>query len=557
MNTPSLVQVLVFLVLLVACVPLLGGYMARVFTAERTVLTPWLAPLERGIYRLAGCNPQEEMTWTAYLWALVAFHVVGFLAVLGLQLAQGALGLNPQHWPGVPFALALNTAVSFLTNTNWQAYAGESTLSTLTQMLGLTVHNFVSAASGIAVLLAVIRGLVRRSGTTVGNAWADLVRSTLYVLLPLSLVLAVLLISQGVVQTGAPYAEATTLEGAMQLLPLGPAASQIAIKQLGTNGGGFYGVNSAHPYENPTAFSNLLELLALLVIPAALCYTYGVMVGARRQGWVIFGAMLALYLAGLALALTAEGQFAGAMEGKEVRFGVANSVLFAHATTATSCGAVNAMHDSMAPLTGLVLMFNLMLGEVVFGGVGCGLYGMLLFVVLTVFMAGLMVGRTPEYLGKKIEQREVLLAMVAVLVPSAALLVPAAIAAVTPAGLDSLNNGGPHGLSEILYAFASMAGNNGSAFAGLNANTPFYNYVGALVMLVGRCVVMLPALALAGGLVSKKVAPPSAGTFPTDGVLFGVLLVAVVLIVGLLTHIPALTLGPLVEHLLLQQGRFF
>jgi K+-transporting ATPase ATPase A chain len=478
-------------------------------------------------------------------------------------LVQGTLPLNPQKLSNVPFALALNTAVSFVTNTNWQAYSGEAVMSYLTQMLGLTVQNFLSAATGIAVLLVLTRGLARRSAATVGNFWADVVRSTLYILLPLSFLLAVVLVSQGVVQTFAAYPQAVSLEGKAHEIPLGPAASQIAIKQLGTNGGGFFGVNSAHPFENPTLLSNFLQMLALLLIPAALTNTYGRLVGSQRQGWVIFAAMMLLFVAGLGGALWAEQQpnpaLAGLpnLEGKETRFGIMNSVIWATATTAASNGAVNAMHDSFSPLGGLVAMFNLMLGEVVFGGVGAGLYGMLMCVVLTVFLAGLMVGRTPEYLGKRIEAREVTLAMIAVLAPCGVVLFLSALACLTPAALTSLNNAGPHGLSEILYAFASMANNNGSAFAGLNANTPFYNLLGALAMFVGRFVVILPVLAIAGSLATKKFSPPSPGTFPTDGGLFVLLLCGVVLIVAGLTFFPALTLGPLVEQLLMQQGRVF
>ncbi|OGV71559.1 MAG: potassium-transporting ATPase subunit KdpA [Lentisphaerae bacterium RIFOXYB12_FULL_65_16] len=557
MTTLDTVQVLLYLGLLIACTPWLGGYMARVFTGERAGLTGWLAPVERCIYRLAGCDPQVEMRWTTYAGALLAFNLFGLLALLGLQLLQGVLPLNPQHLPGVPFGLALNTAISFTTNTNWQAYSGEATLSYLTQMLGLTVQNFVSAATGIAVLLALTRGLTRRSGTTLGNFWADLVRATLYILLPLSSGLALVLVAQGVVQTLAPYIMVHTVEGGQQLIPLGPAASQVAIKQLGTNGGGFFGVNSAHPFENPTPLTNFLEMFAILLIPAALTYTYGRMVGSRRQGWAIFAAMLILFLSGFAVALTAETGHTGNMEGKETRFGIVNSVLWATATTAASNGSVNAMHDSLSPGAGLVALGNMLLGEVVFGGVGAGLYGMLMFMLLTVFMAGLMVGRTPEYLGKKVEAREVTLAMVAVLAPCATVLVFAALAVLTPAGLASISNPGPHGLSQVLYAFASTANNNGSAFAGLNANTGFYNYLGGIAMLIGRFAAIVPALAIAGSMAGKKTAPPSPGTFPTDGALFVVLLIGVVLLVGALTFLPVLTLGPVLEHLLLQQGRVF
>ena len=563
MNERAWLQVILYVALLVATTPVLGGIMAKVFGGERTFLTPLLAPVERWIYRLAGCDAKAEMRWTTYAVALLLFNLAGFVVVLLLQLAQSRLPLNPQGLPNVPLPLALNTAVSFVTNTNWQAYSGEATLGYLVQALGLTVQNFVSAATGLAVLLALTRGLARRSGTTVGNFWTDLVRSTLYVLVPLSLVFALVLVSQGVVQTFVPYLGVTSLEGGAHQIPLGPAASQIAIKQLGTNGGGFFGLNSAHPFENPTPLTNFLQMLAILLIPCALCDTFGRMVGSRRQGWAIFAAMMILFLAGLTVAVVAERAsnpaFPGLanMEGKETRLGVVNSALWGTVTTAASNGSVNAMHDSFNPLTGLVALFNLLLGEVVFGGVGAGLYGMLMFVILTVFMAGLMVGRSPEYLGKKIEQREVFLAMLAVLTPCAVVLIFSALGCATETGRSSLNNQGPHGLSEILYAFASMTNNNGSAFAGLSANTNFYNLLGALAMLVGRFVVIIPALAIAGSLVGKKVSPASSGTFPTDGGLFVAMLVGVVVIVGALTYFPAVTLGPVVEHLLMQQGRAF
>lgn len=556
-------QIGIYLAALVLLTPALGSYMWRVFTGQRIWGTRWLESSERVIYRLAGCNSQVEMRWTTYAIALLLFNALGFVVLLGLQLCQAWLPLNPQKFSNVSLPLAFDTAVSFMTNTNWQAYSGEATLSYLVQMIGLAAQNFLSAATGIAVLLALTRGLARRSSATIGNFWADLVRSTVYVLLPLSLILALVLVSQGVVQTFSTYVNAVSLEGKAHQIPLGPAASQIAIKQLGTNGGGFFGVNSAHPFENPTPLTNFLEMLAILLIPSALTYTYGIIVGSRRQGWAIFAAMMILFLGGLAGALIAEYNHhpglpnAANLEGKETRFGIVNSVLWATATTAASNGSVNAMHDSFSPLGGLVPLFNLLLGEVVFGGVGAGLYGMLMFVILTVFMAGLMVGRTPEYLGKKIEKREVMMAMLAVLAPCAVVLLGSALASVTQAGLSSLNNQGPHGLSEILYAFASMANNNGSAFAGLNANTNFYNLFGALAMLIGRFVVIVPALAIAGSMVRKKFSPPSTGTFPTDSGLFVVMLVAVVVIVGALTFFPALTLGPIVEHLLMNQGKTF
>lgn len=563
MSAQELLSILIWLGLLIVSTPLLGGYMARVYSGQTTWLSPLLAPAERGVYRLAGADPTAEMDWRSYAWALLAFNLLGFVVLFVLQVLQGWLPLNPMHLPGVDMLLAFNTATSFVTNTNWQAYSGEITMSYFTQMLGLAVQNFVSAATGMAVLIALARGLARRSAATIGNFWVDLVRSTLYILLPLSVILALALVSQGVVQNFLPYTQVTTLTGAPQLLPQGPAASQIAIKQLGTNGGGFFNANSSHPFENPTPLSSFLESLAILLIPAALTYTYGKLVGATRQGWVIFAAMLILFLVGLGGMLAAEfganpvTGVAANLEGKEVRFGVAHSILWGAATTAASNGAVNAMHDSFSPLAGGIALLFILLGEVVFGGVGAGLYGMLMFVILTVFIAGLLVGRTPEYLGKRIEAREVKLALLTILLPSAVILLFSALAVVSDAGLVSRTNRGPHGLSELLYAFASTAGNNGSAFAGLNAGAPFYTILTSSAMWIGRFGVMLPALAIAGSMAAKRSAPPSAGALPTDGPLFTMMLVAVVLIVGALTFFPALSLGPIVEHLLMQAGRTF
>lgn len=563
MNGRDWMQLAVYFAALVVMAPLLGRYLAAVFTGEPL---RWMAPLkamEGWIYRLAGCTPEREMRWTQYAAALLWFNLLGLLLLLGLQVTQQELPLNPAKLPNVAWPLAINTAVSFITNTNWQAYSGEASLSYLTQMLGLTVQNFTSAATGMAVLLALARGVTRKSIKTVGNFWTDLVRCILYVLLPMSLLLAFVLVAQGVVQTFAPYVEVTTLEGAKQVVPLGPAASQIAIKQIGTNGGGFFGVNSAHPFENPTPLTNFLQMFGILLLPAAQVFMFGRMVGSRKHAWALFAAMLMLLVAGLGVSLYSEFQgnpdFPGIapMEGKETRFGVMNSVLWAATTTAASNGSVNAMHDSLTPLSGLTTLFNIMLGEVVFGGVGAGLYGMLAFVLLTVFMAGLMVGRSPEYLGKRIEKREVVMAMIAVLAPCAVILSLSSLALMTEAGRSGILNAGPHGLSEVLYAFSSMAGNNGSAFAGLNANTLFYNCLGAVAMLIGRYAVLLPMLAIAGSLAPKKVCPPTLGTFPTDGPLFVTLLLGVVFIVGALTFLPALTLGPVVEHLLMQQGRVF
>jgi potassium-transporting ATPase potassium-binding subunit len=560
MQQGDFIQIALFVIVLLLLTPVLGKFMARVFTGERHFLARTFGWAERSIYRLCGINSDEEMNWRKYCAVLIYFNLAGFLVVFALQLVQQLLPLNPRHLGGVPIVLAFNTAVSFMTNTNWQAYAGETTLSYLTQMLGLAVQNFLSAATGIAVLLALIRGLVRRSGQTLGNFWVDLTRSTLYVLLPLSIILAVALVGQGVVQTTAPHVTATTIEGDQQVIPLGPAASQIAIKQLGTNGGGFFNTNSTHPFENPTPLSNFLEMLSILLIPAALVYTFGIMTQRRRHAWVLFSVMMIIFLAGLAVSLGAENSMNGPsanLEGKEIRLGITNSILWETATTCASNGSVNAMHSSLAPIAGGVAMFNMMLGEIVFGGVGCGMYGMLLFVLLTVFLAGLMVGRTPEYLGKKIEAGDIQMVILAIIAPSAAILVGAGLSVVLPTVLSSLGNPGPHGLSEILYAFSSAAGNNGSAFAGLNANTTYYNLILGLVMLIGRFAVLIPTLAIAGRLVGKKIAPASAGTFSTDAPTFAVLLIGVIIIVGALTFFPALTLGPIVEHLLMQAGRTF
>jgi len=563
MSTHEIVQILLYLILIVGLTPPLGTWMAAVFSGKRQFLSPLLGWLEYLIYRLGGVDSQEEMRWSTYAKILVIFNVVGLLSLLILQLAQAHLPLNPAGQPNVGFALALNTAASFITNTNWQAYSGESSLSYLTQMLGMGVQNFFSAATGIVVLLALIRGFTRKNSGTVGNFYADLTRSTVYILLPLSIILALILISQGVVQTFSAYPHATTLEGADQVIPLGPAASQIAIKQLGTNGGGFFGVNSAHPFENPTPLSNFLEMLSILLIPSAIVYSFGLMVGDRRQGWSIYLAMMAIFLAGLAIALLAEYQHNPAqsglnlMEGKEVRVGVANSILWTGATTVTSNGSCNAMIDSLSPVAGGIALFNLLLGECVFGGIGTGLYTMLLFVIITVFLAGLMVGRTPEYLGKKIQAFEVTMAMIGVITPCACVLIFAALACALPAGRAATANAGPHGFSEILYAFASMANNNGSAFGGLSASAPLYLWTGTVAMLIGRFAVIIPVLAIAGSFAEKKITPPSPGTFPTTGSLFVILLIAVVLIVGVLTFLPALSLGPILEQFLNQSGKVF
>lgn len=563
MNARDFAQLTLFVAGLMIITPPLGNFMARVFAGERHLLSRLLGSIERGIYKLSSVDPAQEMSWKAYTMAMLTFNIVGGVVLLVLELTQQWLPLNPQHLPNVPFGLAVNTAMSFMTNTNWQAYSGESTMSYFTQMAGLAVHNFVSAATGIAIAVALVRGLVRREMESIGNFWADLTRCTLYILLPLSILIAVVLAQQGVVQSLDPYPTATTLEGAQQQIPLGPAASQVAIKQLGTNGGGFFGQNSAHPFENPTPLTNFIEVFVIFPLASALVYMFGVMARDRRQGWAIWAAMFALFIVGFATVWWAELQpnpalgLTASLEGKEQRFGVMNSALWATATTDASNGSVDSMHDSFSPVGGLVLLTNMMLGEVVFGGVGAGLYGILMFVLLTVFIAGLMVGRTPEYLGKKIEAREVTWAIIAVLAPSVMILCGCAVTTMYPAALHSLNNNGPHGLSEILYGFTSAAENNGSAFAGLNANTPWYDFMLALNMFIGRFAVIVPVLAIAGSLAGKKTSPPSSGTFPTNGPIFTVLLTSIVLIVGALTFFPVLSLGPIVEHFLMQAGRTF
>jgi potassium-transporting ATPase potassium-binding subunit len=568
---------LFFVVLFALAVPL-GAYMARVYDGRARLAERLLGPVERLFYRLAGVRSDEEMGWKTYAASVLVFNLLGALVVFALQRVQASLPLNPAGLPAVSPEVSFNTAVSFATNTNWQAYGGETTMSHLTQMLGLAVQNFVSAATGMAVLVALIRGFTRREASGLGSFWVDLTRSTLYVLLPLSFLFALVLVSQGVVQTFASSSQVELLQPRtaesgqpiVQVLALGPAASQIAIKQLGTNGGGFFNVNSAHPFENPTPLSNLLEVVAILLIPAALCFTFGALVKDRRQGWVLLAAMVAIFVpllvatthfeqAGNPL-LTREGVDAlasaaapgGNLEGKEVRFGVANSALWATVTTAASNGSVNAMHDSFTPLGGLFPMWLMQLGEIVFGGVGSGLYGMLVYAILSVFIAGLMVGRTPEYLGKKIEAYEMKMASLVILLPAAAVLVGTAIACVVPVGTASLGNPGAHGFSEILYAFSSGANNNGSAFGGLTANGEFYATAIGLCMLVGRYWVIVPALAIAGSLARKKVVPASSGTLPTHTPLFAGLLVGTIVLVGALTFIPALALGPIVEHLQLR-----
>ncbi|MDP4278059.1 MAG: potassium-transporting ATPase subunit KdpA [Bacteroidota bacterium] len=561
MNQSDLIQLGVYLVLLIGLTPLLGGYMAKVYTGEPfhgKKLGQWL---EHGIYRLCGINSKVEMNWKEYAFAVMLFNLAGLLFLFLIQIYQMSLPFNPKGITNVNWALAFNTAVSFMTNTNWQSYAGETTLSPAVQMIGLTVQNFLSAGTGMAVLLVLIRGISRKETNELGNFWADMTRSVVYILLPLSFVLAVVLVSQGVIQTLRPNLEIVTLTGAKQIIPAGAVASQEAIKQLGTNGGGFFGVNSAHPFENPTPFSNFLEMLAILLIPASLTYTFGKMTGNLRQGWILFSAMFLMFIAGLALMLYSDYSSASAlgtsalMEGKEVRFGMTNSVLWANATTCASNGSVNSMLSSFSPLAGMVAMLNMMLGEVIFGGAGSGLYGMLIFVILTVFIAGLMVGRTPEFMGKKIEAFDVEMAILAVLACNFVILVFTAISVMNPVALSSLSSSGPHGFSEILYAFTSAGANNGSAFAGLNANTTYYNVMLGIGMLIGRFGVILPVLAIAGNMAGKKRVPQSSGTLRTDTSLFVLLLIAVILIIGALTFFPALSLGPVIEHLLMLAGR--
>ncbi|MDF3983460.1 potassium-transporting ATPase subunit KdpA [Luteibacter sp. PPL201] len=572
MTANDFFQIGLFVAVLLVTVKPLGAYMALVFAETPNRVTRFGARAEGLLYRLAGVRADEDMGWKRYAIAMLAFNVAGLALVYLLQRTQQWLPLNPQHFGAVEPGLAMNTAISFASNTNWQAYGGESTMSYFTQATGLAVQNFLSAATGIAVLVALVRGFVRRGADAVGNFWVDMTRATLYVLLPLSLVVALLLVSQGVVQNVSAYLDVATVQQGTQTLPMGPAASQIAIKMLGTNGGGFFNANSAHPFENPTPFSNFIEMLSIFVIPAALCYTFGSMVGDRRQGWAILATMLLIFLPltvglvaaeqagnpalhGLAVDAQASAlQSGGNMEGKETRFGIASSGLFAAITTAASCGAVNAMHDSLTPLGGLVPMWLMQLGEVIFGGVGSGLYGMLAFAVVAVFIAGLMVGRTPEYLGKKIEAHEMKMASLAVLIPCALVVIGTAVAVMSPAGVAGVANPGAHGFSEMLYAVSSAANNNGSAFGGLSANTPFWNVLLGICMFLARFPLAIAMLAMAGSLAAKRHVPPSAGTLPTHTPLFVTLLACVVIVVGALTFLPALALGPIAEQLMSISG---
>ncbi len=560
------IQIALFVAIIIAITTPVGAVLAAIAEGRHTVLTPVLGPVERGLYRLGGIDPAREQSWIGYAVSMLAFKLAGFILLYAVLRLHGWLPFNPAGQPAVPPDLSFNTAVSFLTNTNWQSYGGETTMSYFSQMAGLTVQNFLSAAAGIAIAMAFVRGFARRSAGTIGNFWADLVRITLYVLLPFSLVIALVFVWQGVPQTLGPSIDATTLEGAGQTIALGPVASQEAIKLLGTNGGGFFNANSAHPFENPTALTNLIQLVAIFTLGAGLTAMFGRMVGDRRQGWAVFTAMGLLFLAGVAIAYWSEAQgnplltalgvdpSQGNMEGKEVRFGAALSALFATVTTDASCGAVNAMHESFLPLGGAVPLVNMMLGEIIYGGVGSGLYGFLLFAIVAVFVAGLMVGRTPEYLGKKIEAKEVKMTMLAILCLPLAMLGFTAVAVVLPGPVAAISASGPHGFTEALYAYVSGAANNGSAFAGLSANTLWWNTSLGFDMLIGRFFVIIPALAIAGSLAAKKTVPPSSGTFPTDGPLFVLLVAGVILIVGGLTFFPALALGPIVEHLAMVAG---
>ncbi len=561
------IQIILYCAIIAALAKPLGWYMTRVFNGERTFLSPILRPVEIGLYWIGGVDEKREQHWLTYTVAMLLFHVGGFLIIYGLMRLQAMLPFNPAEQSAVSQDLSFNTAISFITNTNWQNYGGESTLSYLVQMLGLTHQNFLSAATGIALAVALIRGFSRSSMRTIGNFWVDVTRCTLYVLLPICVVYALFLVSQGMPQTLGAYVDATTLEGAKQTIAVGPVASQVAIKMLGTNGGGFFNANAAHPFENPTALSNFVQMISIFALGAALTNVFGRMVGNQRQGWAILAVMGVLFISGVTVtywaeangtsALHALGLTGGNMEGKEVRFGIVASSLFAVVTTAASCGAVNAMHDSFTALGGMIPLINMQLGEIIVGGVGAGLYGMLIFIIISIFVAGLMVGRTPEYVGKKVEAREVKMAMLAILVLPLMYLGWTAVAVVYPPAVASMANAGPHGFTEVLYAYTSQTGNNGSAFAGLTGNTLFYNITGGMAMFVGRFFMIVPAMAMAGSLAGKKSIPPSAGTLPTTGGLFVGLVVGVILIIGGLTFFPALALGPIVEHLAMNANNLF
>lgn len=563
MNFIDTLQIFLFLGSILLLTPLLGNYMYLVYTNQYGWLQKVFQPIEKGTYKLMRINPETQMTTQEYILSVIWLSVVGVISLVALQLLQTFLPFAQTTVKTPSFDLAVNTAVSFITNTNWQAYSGEATYHNLVQMIGFGVQNFISAAIGISVLIALIRGITSKETSTIGNFWVDCTKSIIYVLLPLSILLSVALVSQGVLQNFDANQTITTLEGSQQTIPMGPAASQIAIKQLGTNGGGFFGVNSAHPFENPTPFSNFLQLISILLIPAALTYTYGKMMKNTKQGWVLFSTMFIVLVIGIGISLWSEYTtlplqgISQNLEGKEVRFGITNSILWSVSTTAASNGSVNAMHSSLTPVSSLVAVTNILLGEVIFGGVGSGLYGMILFVIIAVFISGLMVGRTPEYLGKKIQIFEVKMAIFAIILPSVVILIGTAISAVIPAGLSSTLHKGPHGLSEILYTFASATGNNGSAFAGLNANTPYYNYALSFAMIIGRYGVIIPILYIAGSLAKKKITPESTGTLPTDTIFFSIFLLGTIVIIGALTFFPVLLLGPIAEHLSFLHNQIF
>jgi K+-transporting ATPase ATPase A chain len=559
----DILQIFIYLGLLTILTPVLGKYMFHVFTGDRHFMVPVMGRIEKFVYNSTGINIQEESDWKGYASDLLLFNLAGFLFLFIVQIVQSFLPLNPAGLQDITWHSAFNTAVSFITNTNWQGYAGETTVSYFVQMTGLTVQNFVSAGTGMAVMLALVRGIAKSSTDKLGNFWVDLTRSVIYVLVPLSVLLAVVLISQGVIQNFKPYLTVQTLQDSQQVIPMGPAASQIAIKQLGTNGGGYFNTNSSHPFENPTPLSNFMEMLAILLIPASLTYTYGRLAGSPRHGWIIFIVMMLLFTGGLAISLISElspnpifGNLT-AMEGKETRFGLTDSILWSVSTTAASNGSVNAMHDSLSPVSGMIALFNIMLGEIIFGGVGSGMYGMVLFIILTVFIAGLMVGRTPEYLGKKVGRYEIQMAILAIFATNIPILVFTAWASASPMGLSGLKNPGPHGFSEILYAYSSATGNNGSAFAGLNSNTPFYNITLGIAMLIGRFGVIIPVLATAGSMARSKSSPPSSGSLQTDNWLFVIMLTAIILFIGGLTHFTSLLFGPVAEHFLMKNNITF
>jgi potassium-transporting ATPase potassium-binding subunit len=556
-------QIFLFILLLIILSPLLGHYMAQIFLDQKNFMHSLLGWLEKLSLTLCKINPSQRMSWSVYLKSLLIFNFFGFAALFILLITQFYLPFNPQQFPGISWDLAFNIAASFVTNTDWQSYAGETTLSYLVQMMGLGVQNFLSAATGFAMVIALIRGIIKKGSDTIGNFWQDLIRSFVYILLPLAFILALLLVGEGVIQNFLPYLELTTLEGEKQIIPMGPVASQVAIKQIGTNGGGFFNANSAHPFENPSRWSNFLEMFAIVLIPSASVYMYGILVGSKKHAWLLFSVMLFLWIIGFVIALYAQLLHNSTLdaypmlEGIETRFGIPTSIMWSTLTTATSNGSVNGMISSLSPLAGGVALFNIMLGEVIFGGVGVGLASIIMYTILTVFLCGLMVGRTPEYLGKKIERREIQWVIAAILIPPSLILIGAGVSSVIPTALSSLSTSGPHGLTEILYTFSSAAGNNGSSFAGINANTPYYNLLLGIIMLIGRLAIIIPSLALAGLFAKKKFIPYTIGTFSTETALFAIMLFFVILLIGALSFFPALSLGPIVEHLLMLDGKSF